>query len=457
MERALRMFEKFLDKFRGLFKTKSSVDNTADNKENKAEPFKQGVFLSSVSEKESRIINNPAIPKVLLEKDPALRKSWMIDLAKDEIKQYKNLSSEMTNSSQLQGNVFISANRVLLNSVLDQALHLGVSNITLISAKADNTHSLNLWDATSDIVAHRLQELFLLDKNLSAEEFRDESAIIEYFVSLTTLAASLNGSIPSLSEFLRLFDDHRHLKESIELVKNDYEQHQSYEEMDKYSQLLFGKKSNLNHSSLSNRTNIGYRMSQLIMWFDTLLEGWNSHSNKEMQMHISLVRKVIKTGNDIHKTLADQEIKHLLLGSNQVSLKELIKPKNNTGVVLILIPEEKKHIGRVIIDSLFSNCFSYYTLDTFSKDTAEESKVSYPLINICLDNWSKYASNAQLFWISQLTGKRITLLASADEKLAISNYSVVTRVLCYIKRLGLNGQYQIVDYQDTNMSDTKKG
>jgi hypothetical protein len=34
------MFEKFLDKFRGLFKTKSSVDNTADNKENKAEPFK---------------------------------------------------------------------------------------------------------------------------------------------------------------------------------------------------------------------------------------------------------------------------------------------------------------------------------------------------------------------------------------------------------------------------------
>ena len=136
------MFEKFLDKFRGLFKTKSSVDNTADNKENNAEPFKQGVFLSSVSEKESRIINNPAIPKVLLEKDPALRKSWMIDLAKDEIKQYKNLSSEMTNSSQLQGNVFISANRVLLNSVLDQALHLGVSkdNITLISAKADNTH-----------------------------------------------------------------------------------------------------------------------------------------------------------------------------------------------------------------------------------------------------------------------------------------------------------------------------
>ena len=127
--------------------------------------------------------------------------------------------------------------------------------------------------------------------------------------------------------------------------------------------------------------------------------------------------------------------------------------------MLILIPEEKKHIhiGRVIIDSLFSNCFSYYTLDTFSKDTAEESKVSYPLINICLDNWSKYASNAQLFWISQLTGKRITLLASADEKLAISNYSVVTRVLCYIKRLGLNGQYQIVDYQDSNMSDTKKG
>lgn len=453
------MFEKFLDKFRGLFKTKSSVDNTADNKENKAEPFKQGVFLPSVSEKESRIINNPAIPKVLLEKDPALRKSWMIDLAKDEIKQYKNFSSEMTNSPQLQGNVFISANRVLLNSVLDRAVHLGVSkdNITLISAKADNTHSLNLWDATSDIVAHRLQELFLSNKNLSAEEFRDESAIIEYFVSLTTLAASLNGSIPSLSEFLRLFDDHRHLKESIELVKNDYEQHQSYEEMDKYSQLLFGKKSNLNHSSLSNRANIGYRMSQLIMWFDTLLEGWNSHSNKEMQMHISLVRKVIKTGNDIHKTLADQEIKHLLLGSNQVSLKELIKPKNNTGVVLILIPEEKKHIGRVIIDSLFSNCFSYYTLDTFSKDTAEESKVSYPLTNICLDNWSKYASNAQLFWISQLTGKRITLLASADEKLAISNYSVVTRVLCYIKRLGLNGQYQIVDYQDSNTSDTKKG
>ena len=168
MERALRMFEKFLDKFRGLFKTKSSVDNTADNKENKAEPFKQGVFLPSVSEKESRIINNPAIPKVLLEKDPALRKSWMIDLAKDEIKQYKNLSSEMTNSSQLQGNVFISANRVLLNSVLDQALHLGVSkdNITLISAKADNTHSLNLWDATSDIVAHRLLKNFVMNPQL---------------------------------------------------------------------------------------------------------------------------------------------------------------------------------------------------------------------------------------------------------------------------------------------------
>ncbi|TDN16028.1 hypothetical protein CEE79_12475, partial [Lactobacillus crispatus] len=134
------------------------------------EPFKQGVFLPSVSEKESRIINNPAIPKVLLEKENALRKSWMIELAKDEIKQYKKLSSEMTNSSQIQGNVFISANRVLLNSVLDQALHLGVSNITLISAKADNAHSLNLWDAASDIVAHRLQELFLSDKNLSAEE-----------------------------------------------------------------------------------------------------------------------------------------------------------------------------------------------------------------------------------------------------------------------------------------------
>ena len=452
MERALRMFEKFLDKFRGLFKTKSSVDNTADNKENKAEPFKQGVFLPSVSEKESRIINNPAIPKVLLEKDPALRKSWMIDLAKDEIKQYKTFSSEMTNSPQLQGNVFISANRVLLNSVLDQALHLGVSNITLVSAKADNAHSLNLWDATSDIVAHRLQELFLSDKNLSAEEFRDESAIIEYFVSLTALAAPLNGSIPSLTEFLKLFDDHRHLKETIELVKNDYEQHQSYEEMDEYSRLLFGKKSNLNHSSFSNRINIGYRMSQLILWFDTLLEGWNSHYDK--QMHVSLVRKVIKTGNDIHKTLADQEIKHLLLGPNQVSLKEIVKPQNNTGVVLILIPEDKKYIGRVIIDSLFSDCFSYYTTDTFNKDLEkQDTKAKYPLINVCLDNWNGYASNAQLFWISQLTGQRITLLASTSEKLAISNYSVVTRVLCYIKKLGLNGQYKIVDYQDTN---TKK-
>lgn len=247
---------------------------------------------------------------------------------------------------------------------------------------------------------------------------------------------------------MKLFDDHRHLKETIELVKNDYEQHQSYEEMDEYSRLLFGKKSNLNHSSFSNRINIGYRMSQLILWFDTLLEGWNSHYDK--QMHVSLVRKVIKTGNDIHKTLADQEIKHLLLGTNQVSLKEIVKPQNNTGVVLILIPEDKKYIGRVIIDSLFSDCFSYYTTDTFNKDLEkQDTKAKYPLINVCLDNWNGYASNAQLFWISQLTGQRITLLASTSEKLAISNYSVVTRVLCYIKKLGLNGQYKIVDYQDT--------
>lgn len=448
------MFQKILEQFKGLLKNKKDDISGNDDKKAKEKQILQSEsFLQAVSESESKIINNPVIPKVLIESDPALRKSWMLDLAKNQIRQYKSLLSADTARSLVQGNIYVSANRVVLNSILDYALHLKIKKekITLISAKIDNAYSINLWDAPADIVAHRLQELFLSDKKLSVEEYRNESIIIENFVDLAALAVPLNGGIPTLSDFLKLFDDHRYLKHSIELVKKDYENHQSYEEMDQYSHLLFGKKSNLDHSSFSNRTNISSRMSQLISWFDMLLESWNSQPNN--QMYTSLVRQVIKTGNDIHKTLADEEVKRLLLGPNPVSLKELINPKSDAGIVLILIPKEKRQVGRVIIDSLFSDSFSYYTVDTLGKNNnvvdSKQIEPKLPLINICLDNWNECASNAQLFWINQLTGKRLTLLASASHELTISKYSIVTRELCYIKRLGLNGQFKIIGYPDT--------
>lgn len=448
------MFQKILEQFKGLLKNKKDdISGNGDKKVKEKQILQSESFLQAVSESESKIINNPVIPKVLIEPDPALRKSWMLDLAKNQIRQYKSLLSDDSARSLVQGNIYVSANRVVLNSILDYALHLKIKKekITLISAKTDNAHSFNLWDAPADIVAHRLQELFLSDKKLSVEEYRNESIIIENFVDLAALAVPLNGGIPTLSDFLKLFDDHRHLKHSIELVKNDYENHQSYEEMDRYSHLLFGKKSNLDHSSFSNRTNISSRMSQLISWFDMLLESWNSQPDN--QMYTSLVRQVIKTGNDIHKTLADEEVKRLLLGPNPVSLKELINPKSDAGIVLILIPKEKRQVGRVIIDSLFSDSFSYYTVDTLGKNNnvvdSKQIEPKLPLINICLDNWNECTSNAQLFWINQLTGKRLTLLASASHELTISKYSIVTRGLCYIKRLGLNGQFKIIGYPDT--------
>lgn len=388
----------------------------------------KNIFIGDAdNESENKVINDRTIPKVLLEKDSALRKTWLKDTISYDFKQYHNKDKD---KNKLQGVIVLSPNKVLLNNLLDQALHVGIDRkqIHLIFPRVENTCGIDLFDAPADQVAHRLHKLF---------QFKDwpEISILSNYCTLYFLDNDLKKQKPSMNGFLRFLRQEKLVATAVKDFKRDFISHESLPEMDHFTVLLNGKKS-LNVVEDSVRQNTYDRISQLIIWFETMLRSYESH--KEDSMQTSLVYKVIKVINSVQRIVAKPFFKNLFLNENVISFRQLLNPTEETGIILMYLPNSTPYLGEILVSMILRDRHGYET---------NNPKLHFPLLPLYLDSWNEYASPEQLVWLSDM-GQELSLIASAKEKINLSKHfsNPLVDILCYIEKKGLNGNKVEISY-----------
>ncbi|WP_297951315.1 hypothetical protein [uncultured Lactobacillus sp.] len=389
----------------------------------------EDAFIGDAGNKdENKIIKDRTIPKVLLVKDPAIRKTWLETIVTHDLKTFRNKTNP--DKSHPQGVIILSPNKVLLNNLLDQALHVGIdrNQIHLIFPELENTCGIDLWDAPVDQVAHRLRKLF---------QFKDwaDISILNNYCTLYCLVSDLKKQKTSMNGFLRFLRKEELVANAVKDVKLNFIDCNSLAEMDHLTILLNGEKS-LHVVDDNVRQNTYDRLSQLIIWFETMLHSYENH--KEDTMQTSLVYKVIKVINSVQRVVAKPFFKNLFLNKNTVSFLKLLSPTEKTGIVLIHLPDSAPYLGEILVSTILRDRHGYEVTNP---------NLNFPLLPLYLSNWDKYASPEQLVWLSEMKHE-ISLTASAKEKFKLSEHiaNPLTDILCYVDKQGLNGNKVEIDY-----------
>lgn len=387
------------------------------------------VFIGDAgNEDENKIIKDRTIPKVLLEKDPAIRKTWLETIVAHDLKTFH--SQPKPDKEHPQGVIILSPNKVLLNNLLDQALHVGIdrSQIHLIFPEFENTCGIDLWDAPVDQVAHRLRKLF---------QFKDwaEISILNNYCTLYCLVSDFKKQKTSMNGFLHFLRQEKLVANAVKDVKLNFINCDSLAEMDHLTILLNGEKS-LHVVDDNVRQNTYDRLSQLIIWFETMLFSYENH--KEDTMQTSLVYKVIKVINSIQRVVAKPFFKNLFLNENSISFLQLLSPTEKTGIVLIHLPDSALYLGEILVSTILRDRHGY---------EVKNPNLTFPLLPLYLSSWDKYASPEQLVWLSEM-GQEICLTASAKAKFKLSEHiaNPLIDILCYVDKQGLNGNKVEIDY-----------
>lgn len=238
-----------------------------------------------------------------------------------------------------------------------------------------------------------------------------------------------------MNGFLHFLRKEKLVANAVKDVKLNFINCDSLAEMDHLTILLNGEKS-LHVVDDNVRQNTYDRLSQLIIWFETMLFSYENH--KEDTMQTSLIYKVIKVINSIQRVVAKPFFKNLFLNENSISFLQLLSPTEKTGIVLIHLPDSALYLGEILVSTILRDRHGY---------EVKNPNLTFPLLPLYLSSWDKYASPEQLVWLSEM-GQEISLTASAKAKFKLSEHiaNPLIDILCYVDKQGLNGNKVEIDY-----------
>lgn len=326
-----------------------------------------------------------------------------------------NLSSKKVSLSKLtQGLIVFSSNKKFLKDIENKSHFKKISenNIHIIDPGVFDSIKINLFDAPTAEIKRRCSVLFLSNikfKTQSLLDSRINSIILSHFIDLAVLNARLNHKVPSINDLRKLLQDHSTLVQAYKMVKNDFESKTSYSDMFDYSLWILGKKGFDSESPVFLQNTYDH-VSNVLFWFDRFIAEYNIEK-RHPGVSTSLVEHSINLANNIQRTLAIKEVNNLFgYSKDSISFSKIVSNLSNTGIWLINYScsnsERTKLIADLLLTSLLRDRYGY-------EDKGKNELSSLPLY---CDQWSKYISREQIYWLELLSVEKNNLYFSGLDK-----------------------------------------